>query len=109
MKNLTVELPPELVELLGSEEQARRDAKIAVAPAAFEDPETATSEDDATGPAHDEVKAAAPRDDDTTLLPGGPAAEPATSVLSAPSGSSGASPLPAPLDRAIDRLEQVTR
>ena len=30
MKNLTVELPPELVELLGSEEQARRDAKIAV-------------------------------------------------------------------------------
>jgi len=51
----------------------------------------------------------ATRDDDTTLLPGGPAAEPATSVLSAPSGSSGASPLPAPLDRAIDRLEQVTR
>ncbi len=30
MKGLTVELPPELIELLGSEEQAKRDAKVAV-------------------------------------------------------------------------------
>lgn len=30
MKSFTVELPPELLELLGSEEEARRDARIAV-------------------------------------------------------------------------------
>lgn len=30
MKRFTVELPPELVELLGSEEEAKRDAKVAV-------------------------------------------------------------------------------
>jgi predicted HTH domain antitoxin len=30
MRGLTVELPPELVELLGSEEDAKRDAKVAV-------------------------------------------------------------------------------
>lgn len=30
MKGFTVELPPELVELLGSEEEAKRDAKVAV-------------------------------------------------------------------------------
>jgi len=30
MKRLMVELPPELVELLGSEENAKRDAKVAV-------------------------------------------------------------------------------
>jgi predicted HTH domain antitoxin len=30
MKTFTVELPPELVELLGTEEEARRDAKVAV-------------------------------------------------------------------------------
>jgi predicted HTH domain antitoxin len=30
MKGFTVELPGELLELLGSEEEARRDAKIAV-------------------------------------------------------------------------------
>jgi predicted HTH domain antitoxin len=30
MKPLTIELPPELLELLGSEEEARREAKIAL-------------------------------------------------------------------------------
>lgn len=30
MKGFTVELPPELVELLGSEEEAKRDATVAV-------------------------------------------------------------------------------
>lgn len=30
MKGLTVELPPELIDLLGSEEEAKRDAKAAV-------------------------------------------------------------------------------
>ena len=30
MKSLTVDLPPELLELLGSEEEAKRDAKVAV-------------------------------------------------------------------------------
>ena len=30
MKGFTVELPPELIELLGSEEEAKREAKVAV-------------------------------------------------------------------------------
>lgn len=30
MKPLTIELPPELLELLGSEEEARREAKVAL-------------------------------------------------------------------------------
>jgi predicted HTH domain antitoxin len=30
MKRLTVELPPELAELLGSEESAKREAKVAI-------------------------------------------------------------------------------
>lgn len=30
MKAVTVELPPELVEILGSEDEARRSAKIAI-------------------------------------------------------------------------------
>jgi len=30
MKGLTLDLPPELLELLGSEEEAKRDAKVVV-------------------------------------------------------------------------------
>ncbi len=30
MKHVTIELPPELLELLGSEEEARREAKVAL-------------------------------------------------------------------------------
>lgn len=30
MKSFTVDLPPELLDLLGSEEEAKRDAKVAV-------------------------------------------------------------------------------
>jgi len=30
MKHVTIELPPELIELLGSEEEARKEAKVAL-------------------------------------------------------------------------------
>ena len=32
MKGFTIELPGELLEILGSEDEARRDAKVAVVP-----------------------------------------------------------------------------